>query len=467
MAIHTVGPNSDFPTIAAAMAAAGPGDTIQLEAGYSHETATVLYSGMIISGGPASEDIVLNLGIGITTVTLTGTAPFELHDAADDNGIVGNAGDNVITVTDGVDAVNGGAGEDRLVVDYTLATGAVTGDSTSNFSEAGSGGRTVTVTNGTIEHFTILTGSGADTITTGAGDDIIRTGLGASTVTAGQGHNIIFGGANADTITALDGGNIVRAGNGTNTVTTGAGADIVSTGIGADTIVTGGSHDLITVRGGADTVNAGAGRDRLVVDYSAMTTDVSGGITGGVWATGYVGHIADGLVSVVDFRRTESFTISTGSGNDTLTTGNGSDVLRGNLGFDTFVGGAGRDHLFGGGGQDILQGGLGIDVLIGGAAADVFIFATTDEAGRWARHDQIRDFEQGVDQIDVSGIDANLNLLGNQFFHFMGSAAFSGTEAELRFAHGIVSGDVDGDGIADFRIEIGTQVGMSQDDFLL
>ena len=50
---------------------------------------------------------------------------------------VGNAGDNVITVTDGADFVNGGLGIDRLVVDYHLATGAVTGDSTSNFTEAG------------------------------------------------------------------------------------------------------------------------------------------------------------------------------------------------------------------------------------------------------------------------------------------------------------------------------------------
>ena len=50
MAIFTVGPNSTYPTIAAAMATAGPGDTIQLEAGYSSETAVVTHSGMIITG---------------------------------------------------------------------------------------------------------------------------------------------------------------------------------------------------------------------------------------------------------------------------------------------------------------------------------------------------------------------------------------------------------------------------------
>ncbi len=467
MAIRSVGPNSDFPTIAAAMQVAGPGDTIQLEAGYSHETATILFTGMVISGSAASQGIVLNLGPGIATVTLTGAAPFHLNDAGDANGIVGNAGDNQITVTAGADAVDGGAGEDRLVVDYRLASGAVTGDSSSNFSEAGGGGRSVTVTDGTVEHFTVLTGSGADTITTGAGDDIIKTGRGAATVTAGQGYNIIFGGGNADTITALDGGNVVHTGKGTNTVTTGGGVDVVFTGTGADTIVTGGSHDRIVVRGGSDSVNAGAGRDRLVVDYSDMTTNVSGGITGGIGKTGYVGHIADLKVSVVDFSNSESFTITTGSGDDALTTGNGADVLRGNLGQDRFAASGGRDQLFGGAGQDVLQGGLGSDTLTGGAGADVFVFASAAEAGQGLRHDLIRDFRQATDRIDLSGIDANTGLSGDQAFDFIATAGFSAVAGELRFAHGFVAGDVDGDGMADFRIEIGAQPGLSQGDFLL
>src|SRR6185436_8452502 len=232
------------------------------------------------SGDATSTGIVLQLAIGIATFTLTGTAPINVFDASDGNGIVGNDGNNIITVTDGADAVNGGLGIDRLVVDYHLSTGAVTGDSTSNFAEAG-GSRLVSVTNGTFEHFTVLTGSGADTITTGAGDDIINTGEGAGTVTAGQGKNSITGGGDADTITALDGGNFIDAGDGTNTVTSGGGQDVILTGTGADTIIAGGGNDLITVRGGADTSNAGAGDDLLIVDYSAATSDVIGGVTGG------------------------------------------------------------------------------------------------------------------------------------------------------------------------------------------
>lgn len=467
MTVRTVGPNSDFPTIAAAMLAAGPADTIILEAGYSNETATIEFSGMTIRGGAGSTGIVLKLGIGIATVTLTGTAPFRLLDAMDGNGIVGNAGDNRIVVRGGVDAVDGGLGVDRLIVDYRNATGAVTGDSTSNFSEAGGGGRTVTITDGTIEHFTILTGSGADTITTGAGNDIIKTGQGASTVSAGQGANVISGGANADTITALGGGNIVHAGNGTNTVTTGGGLDRVYAGTGADTIVTGGGDDRISLRGGADGVDAGGGDDRLIINYTALTTDVTGGITGGNGDTGYVGHIADTVGNSVNFQRTESFRITTGSGSDTLTTGDGDDILRGGGGRDQFNSGAGRDVLFGDAGNDQLRGGRGTDIVTGGAGADVFVFASVAEASTGVGRDLILDFRAGVDRMDLANIDANANKVGNQRFDYVGSDAFSFSAGELRYANGVVSGDIDGDGRADFAVRIGEVSALTQGDFLL
>ncbi|MGZ8327490.1 MAG: calcium-binding protein, partial [Allosphingosinicella sp.] len=245
MAIRTVGPNSNYASIAAAMADSGPGDTIQLEPGYSNETATVLYSGMIVTGQASSTGIVLNLGSGIATVTLAGAAPINVNDALDGNGIVGNDGNNLITVTGGADSASGGVGDDRLFVDYRLATGAVTGTA-ANVAEAGGGGRLVTI-NGGFEHFTIWTGAGADTITTGAGDDDIRTGEGAGTVTAGDGFNTIIGGSGADTVTAGDGGNYVDGGDGANTITTGNGADEILSGTGEDTIVSGGGADRVTI----------------------------------------------------------------------------------------------------------------------------------------------------------------------------------------------------------------------------
>ncbi len=467
MTIRTVGPNSTYSSIDKAMAHAGPSDTINLQSGYSNETATVAHNNITIFGNAKSHDIALQLARGVSTLTLTGKAPIDIFDASDGNGIVGNAGNNRITVSGGVDSVDGGLGVDRLIVDYRRAIGAITGDSTSNFTEAGGGGRTVTVTDGTIEHFTILTGSGADTITTGNGNDIIKTGKGASTVSAGQGANSIVGGQNSDTITALDGGNYIDAGNGANKITSGGGDDTILSGKGADTIVAGGGVDKITLHGGADTVDAGAGNDRLVIDYSAMTTNVTGGITGGNHGTGYVGHIADVAVSSIDFQRSESFSITTGSGHDTVTTGAGADSLRGGGGNDVLKSGGGRDHLFGGGGRDQLFGGFGMDQMTGGQGKDVFVFRTAAESGAGAARDVIVDFAHGIDKIDISAIDANSNRSGNQGFDFIGHSAFSSTAGELHLRNGVVSGDMDGDGRADFSIGIANLAQLSQSDFML
>ncbi len=260
---------------------------------------------------------------------------------------------------------------------------------------------------------------------------------------------------------------MIRAGNGANTVTTGGGHDLIFSGTGADTIVAGGGVDRISLLGGADSVDAGAGHDRLIINYAAMTSDVSGGITGGNGATGYVGHIADLLGNSVDFQRGESFTITMGSGNDTLITGNGDDILRSRGGRDQLNGGGGQDSLFGGSGNDQLRGGRGTDIVTGGAGADVFVFASVAEASTGAGRDRILDFQTGTDRIGLDGIDADLNTVGDQAFDFIGSAKFSSVAGELRYANGLILGDVDGDGTMDFVIEIGQLSGLTQGDFLL
>jgi Ca2+-binding RTX toxin-like protein len=417
MAIFTVGPNSTFPSIADAMAAAGPGDIILLEPGYSNETATVLYSGMTIDGGgPDSLGIVLDLGAGVATVTLAGNAPIDVVDASDGNGIVGNDGDNLVTVTAGADSVSGGAGEDRLFVDYRLATGAVTGDSTSNVAEAGGGGRLVTI-NGGFEQFTIWTGSGADTITTGDGNDDIRTGDGAGTVTAGEGVNYIVGGIDADTITAGGGGNFVDAGDGTNTVTTGGGADEILSGNGADTIVAGAGEDRVTVTGGADTVDSGAGSDLLIVDYSAATTNVTGSVTGGNLGSGYTGHFADTGTATLDFVEAEQFLITTGIGNDAITTGAGEDRITTGAGNDLLVGGGGADVLSGGTGDDLYfldDGGDQVIEIEGEGFDAVYTSASfglaEDAEVEWLSADAV----YGTSAIDLTGSATANVLLGNQ-----------------------------------------------------
>lgn len=461
---------SQYPSIAAAMLSAAPTDTIQLESGYRNESATVTVNNITVSGGATSTGIVLTLAPGVPLFATTGSAPINIFDAVDGNGIVGNAGNNQITVASGVDAVDGGLGTDRLFVDYRLATGAVTGDSTSNFTEAGGGARSVTITNGTIEHFTVLTGNAADTLTTGAGNDLIRAGDGANTITAGQGRNIIYGGEDADTITALDGGNCVVAGNGANTVTTGDGNDTVSGGTGADTVTTGGGNDIVTARGGADTISLGSGNDRMTVDYSATTTSVSNTLIGSL-ASGYSGILADGGLNTITFTGNENFTITTGSGADVLTTGGGRDVLYGGVGNDILSSGAGKDTLVGGAGTDVLTGGTGADVLTGGSGADQFVFLSLADSPTNATRDRVTDFQRSADKFNLSAIDADPDMAGDQAFSFLGGGAFTGDGGEVRYTRSggntFISADTDGDMNIDFIVQLDGTHTLSASNFLL
>ena len=475
MTILNVGPSSTYATIAAAMADAGPGDSIELESGYGGETAIVTESGMAILGDASNLGITLRLANGVGTITLSGAAPINVLDAVsgastEANTITGGTGNNVITVSGGVDAVNGGLGTDRLVVNYAAAGGAVTGDSTSNFTDA-SGGRTVSITNGTFEHFTIFTGNFADTITTGAGKDIIDVGNGANTVTAGGGANRITGGSGADTFTALDGGNFMDGANGANVMTSGDGDDTILSGKDADTIVSGGGIDTITVRGGADSVSAGAQDDHLIVNYAAALTDVSGTL-GGSLAAGYTGNFADQAGSRVDFSEVESFFITTGSGNDTVATGAGDDKIKGGAGRDVLSGFAGNDTLSGGDGNDILKGGAGKDILIGGMGADDFVFlAASDSAAASSTRDVINDgFSRGFDEIVVSNIDANAGLAGNQAFALDTNGSFSQGEIRQTVQNNgvLVEFNTDGDAAAEMAILVeGLTSTLAGTDFVL
>jgi D-alanyl-D-alanine carboxypeptidase len=157
-------------------------------------------------------------------------------------------------------------------------------------------------------------------------------------------------------------------------------------------------------------------------------------------------------------------------GNDKIRGGNGNDKLLGGDGNDKLSGRDGADVLDGGNGRDVLTGGNGQDFLTGGAGRDVFDFNSVWETGpASSSRDVITDFEQGQDVIDLAGIDANSHRRGDQGFHFIGEQGFSGKSGQLHIYfldeagtasdRTIIEGDVNGDRIADFQIEV---VGLHQ-----
>jgi serralysin len=116
----------------------------------------------------------------------------------------------------------------------------------------------------------------------------------------------------------------------------------------------------------------------------------------------------------------------------------------------------GDDSLFGGQGADTLTGGAGADSLSGGDGADVFRFTKLSDSTA-ASSDLITDLTD-ADQIDLHLLDADTGTGGDQAFHLVG--AFGGHAGELTVAYDsgadltTVSGDVDGDGVADLVITI-------------
>jgi Ca2+-binding RTX toxin-like protein len=147
----------------------------------------------------------------------------------------------------------------------------------------------------------------------------------------------------------------------------------------------------------------------------------------------------------------------------------GFEVAWGSTKNDIFAGGTGIDQLIGLNGDDWLYGNKGADTLYGGDGNDHYVYlAVTDSGTTKATRDVIGGFgdaSNNEDVIDLSGIDANSKTAGvNDAFTLLGlNAAFTlGVAGQLRYTYQlgdtILEGDVNGDGKADFSIDIvGTQ----------
>jgi len=84
---------------------------------------------------------------------------------------------------------------------------------------------------------------------------------------------------------------------------------------------------------------------------------------------------------------------------------------------------SGRCACFGRAGQDVLIGGGGMDTLYGGSDNDTFKFLSTLDSSRHAPDSIMNFVSEGHDRIDLSAIDANPFLDGDQAF-FLGPDPF-------------------------------------------
>ena len=199
------------------------------------------------------------------------------------------------------------------------------------------------------------------------------------------------------------------------------------------------SVDRLSGEAGNDTLHGGGGPDVL---QGGLGDDLLFGNSGCDFLTGGFGND----------------TLNGGSDSDTLEGGPGSDSLSGGEGYDSLTGGLGNDTLDGGAGDDTLVGGAGADELTGGPGSDLFKYLFADDSSH-SSIDKILDFSKiEFDRIDLAAIDANSLTPGNGVFTFIADSPFSRSAGQLRQEvvgdSLIVSGDTDGDGVADFQIEL-------------
>ena len=299
-------------------------------------------------------------------------------------------------------------------------------------------------------------------------------------VDAGTGHDYV--------LNYFEGGNDIFLGDGNDLYVAdiragdASSSDVVEGGTGNDKFVVDTEESDYYGDSGNDTFksvgfdnyfNGGSGTDTISYQLQDEYSSQRGkGVTidlGGQEATTGSGHVED-LISIENAIGTNygDDDIAGSSGRNVLKGLGDDDLLEGLGGNDDLYGGSGDDDLEGDSGDDLLVGGTGFDFLTGGSGEDTFDFNSIRESVVGTRRDVITDFDRSdFDVVDLSTIDANELIGGNQSFTFIGGLRFHGEAGELRFISGAISGDTDGNGVADFQIKVSNITKMFADDFFV
>ncbi|WP_165837722.1 beta strand repeat-containing protein [Zavarzinia aquatilis] len=408
----------------------------------------------VLIGGSGSD--ILDGGAGTDTASFAGSSAGVAVDLAagtatgtglgndtliDIENVIGTAGADDIAGDEGANRLDGGAGDDILrgrggddtyVVDSagdTVVEGRDDGHDTvlALSSTYRLGARVEDLTFIGVGDFNGVGNTLANTITGGAGDDVLNGGRGA---------DLMRGLGGDDTYIVDDAGDIVEeaADGGIDTVQStlsySLGAEIENlllrgsaringTGNEQDNILTGNAgNNILQGLGGSDALFGKAGNDKLEGGDGGDLLDGGSGddrLYGGLGDDLYVVDSSQDVVSEAHgggrdtVLTSASFTLGSGLEDLVMTvsadidgTGNGAsnimvggagdNVLRGMGGSDFLIGGRGDDTLDGGTGADLLIGGAGNDTLIGGGvnggSSDTFVFGADFGFG----HDRITDF---------------------------------------------------------------------------
>ena len=327
--------------------------------------------------GSVTNIEALRLTTGSGNDQITGSSSVRDRDIIDTG-----AGNDIITLwSGGDDIVDGGSGDDRLILTNTIMGADVwlsplTNDGGGSYSGFFNGLGTNDITFSGIEHITFTDlGAGDDSLNTGDGQDVLNGGGGNDYLNSGAGIDVVDGGSGNDIWAAdksfataaitIDLNQTVSSYLGTGSVTniealrltTGSGNDQITGSSSVrdrDIIDTGAGNDIITLwSGGDDIVDGGSGDDRLILTNTIMGADVWLSPLTNDGGGSYSGFFNGLGTNDITFSGIEHITFTDlGAGDDSLNTGDGQDVLNGGGGNDYLNSGAGIDSVDGGGGND-------------------------------------------------------------------------------------------------------------------
>jgi hypothetical protein len=335
------------------------------------------------------------------------------------------------------------------------------------------------------------------------GNDTVKTALGGRTASPSYSDLYVIP-ANVENLVGTAAGNQGVRDNGLDNVITMNGGDdlVVADQGGADQVDGGGGNDFLYFGGtfgAGDIANGGAGTDTLAMLAGGGATfgadqlvsierlAVYSSTLNGPGEHSYTlvmddGNVAAGeelFVTAASLKSDETLTFDGSKETDgrfTVLGGAGDDLITGGAQKDFLAGRDGDDILNGGGGNDVLVGGRGADKLTGGTGKDWFRYEDVAESNLDDGVDTIIDYEGSAsgERIDLSAIDADINMDGNQAFTWIGTnAAFTEQAGQLRVVQTdgkwFVEGDVDGDGVADIviHVDIGLDYIWSSSDFIV
>ena len=357
---------------------------------------------------------------------------------------------NPITVTGGNVTVNGGAGDDILLLIETS-------DFVNNASDTKIVGFETIVLAGSAdpvtrlptaisvdlsrqtEGFRISSGGTGDTIIGSKGDDTITSGGGADTINAFDGNDTVV---YANSYQQDADGNFVLDVGGNRILATAAGSQLDEDA----TVIGGQGFDTIEINGETQIVTLGDALFDKVTLFEGLTLTGTGAQsvtlgtnTNAAFATGItVTTVAaatslnlQGSASTVSVNATgtnNADTLVGGTVADTLVGGNGADAITGNGGSDSIDGGDGDDIIiwenstpgsgvtvYGGAGDDMLDPGTDIrsDSLFGDAGNDTIYGAGGDDTISGGADNDVLYGEAGNDVI-IGGAGVDILIGGEQ-----------------------------------------------------